>query len=1767
VNIQDGQVVVGDEFLNKLLAGGEAPNPENTKAMQGEVYFEKEAHRLSNLRGQIDLLQRAVTYYQALGVEQPEIDKIQKRINKLSAQATVLSEAQWNGKTIGERTNEIEAAEAARPNLVAQRQALGLGPVNEFFGRQVGGYRAFLEKAVQGLGIAEALKASASDPAELARLTEEAKGWLTLPQDVWDAITSGKTLTQEQRSSAFAALGSALEDFNIQREMMGALRDSMKIEIGQKVKKLLGEISTAKVGEGMAEVFMQDVKDVLKAKGEESGGTGTLQSQEAALATAERLTAIRNFALNLGKNLETNGALFDWLSNPTTPTPVVNEQQAKALGLDGKTLSLILAEVKKSPSFGSAIVTLVNSADKKLANLPIVQLQEIQNLLAQGEKVAANAAAEKMISNAKTRASLAATSQRQNLREVEALDIERQALDEGVAMFNELAASPEFGSLRDAVSNSPYGLLEPMVVSNNVARTFRAFGGKGVPSHDAVKLGAADSAALKSQDYLRVHRWADAAQKHLDAYDSAQTLYLADPVNNPSPTSLGFDLPVIRGLRDAVKRIVPGSALVLSTQDNKSRWKVPWLVRQMNKLSWFRQHDFVAKTVGGIFGVDLRAKLGDFVNHFKVAQYVSQRHTDIPALRHAAMRSHPEVQMNFALYRDFWNELAHRGRTFGAPIRVGDVLPRSGRAVTAEDLSLLKRETEYEEALRREVTESHPSQGVRIQKGTRTYVRPGAYVGEYGLPRHFNVSATPFIADVLAAYAPPQEGGQPRAFDINSDLSAGSSDPVVQFWNQKPARLIQHVLDSRREDRSMRIGPLMAQAERTAADDWIVNGTPPIQSLDELVTELVKHFPPAPGLNIREQVVNGLNDELRQYRDEAASVQADRQEKDDARTGKVQIPFTADNEFTRPAALLRLPTDVYDYGALTDAEHILIQSRANHERIVAYAQAIQRARAELQNRFVRYDAKEMTAKEAFHGASYREAQDVLGLLGKIQKDFDDAYAMGSPLLTQGGLFRGVMDLLTSAVLALPTVNLRNMIQGQMEVYTMSRAMGIGGEWMMIWQALKQMPKTLIRYALHIGSGLAKRTDLGAAMLTGKNYEIFTKLVDGIAHLLVNSDFKASADKIHQLGYDTRDGFLERMRRLWQASAESSQLEDLGNTKLFGRQVGKLLGIPHSALKALFDTIGVQESDLTINAALLNYGTMLEKRLQEVAINYGAERERQGLTTFDAANPAFKLKPDEWSAFSGEQANRDSLALFELFAEQSMGAEGFQLEKSLWDYYQRQKAGPTRLFTERQFDALQRGLIAQFNGSTPANRSSAAAGNNTIRNLLTLQGYTSDGLLKLINAFMGGSRDRKAIAVIMAKLPVLAGLALMSILIGYVVGAITGGWEKYVRGRQSSLPQPIDADFWTSIKRWGEGTARLSLAQLFYLGDLVLAIRGEVSGNRGFDPVGRVFPISLVQRALGAMRGVWVAAPTARLGEKLQPIGDALNSLVPWAVELERVFGSTMSPQAQTTRIGRGEAQSQDLLPERRAQPFTGPQYGPTTIIRRNLQDAIGRYWTKQQAGDAAGAAQALESAKVQLKELEDYYTAKYVKAGQTPEAADYKAHQDVWRDYQEMNPIVAAMLGKRPTKAEYDSIRGAVSGDRAKAFDDGIAAWQSGAQALFGRAAPITREEVAAGRASIGAGRGGGLSVVPRGGVTGLRRGLRRVSLRPAGRVGGAPRLGLRRVGTTRTVGRRAPTLRASRLARPKLRRLAGPRPTRITGGRRRTGLARSRRRRQAAGA
>lgn len=1689
VGISEGQIVVDDQFTNQLRLANVPHNPENVQYLQAELFYERSAHRYNNLREQIDTLQKALQYYTQLGAAPAEIEKINQQLGKLEEQSTKLSTAEFDGHTVAERAGEISDAEGFRQERIAKRDALSLQPVADFFGTQVGAYRQFAEKARAALAMANATRNALTNPEALKAATAQIEGWVNLPTDVRNAIRAGKQLTPEQKQSIFAALGQVFEDFNFDSARMKELADSRIPQLNKQIREQLGKIADAKIQSGMGEVLLNDVLATLDG---ETGLTGNLSDLAETQALKERVSAIQSFARFLGENVQTNQELFNWLANPSTPKPII--PAGENFGVDNQTLGMILNEVQRNPAFGSAVLALINASNTKLENMPITGLQQIETALATGTEegqAQAEAIGKRMLRKARAQASLGESSLRDALQQLDAMETERLSLQEGQAMFEQLAASPEFRSTRDAIADSPFGLVEPMLVQNNTESTFKAFGAPGLPSHPELVLGSDRDVHFKAEWFKKTWEWRKKAQEHLNAYDAAVADYNArlaaynsDPQNNPlppTPQQLGYDIPKIRGLRDAVKRAVPGAFNELSLNSESKRWKVPWLVRTMNRFALFRQHDFVAKMVGGITGTDLRNKLGDWLNHFLISQGIRDAYKDIPNKRHAALKSHPEFQMNIANYRPFWNELAHEGRKFGSPVRAGFRLPLSGIVVTEADIALLQRERAYEEALRRRVTETNVTQGVRVKTRDRTLVRPGAYVGDEGLPRFIGRQSDSFIADALAAYNIPPPPGSPKG---TPPTVRSLADPEVQaFWNKNTKLLAQHILDARRTDRLMRIEPGMQTAENALNDAWRMNGVPRINTLDDLVNLLVANHPPVPGLNVRAEVLKGLQAELRQYRDHAQAIQTERQTRDSARQSQAKISFSADNEFTKPAAKLELPSSLYDYGALSEGEHVALTARANHERVVSYATAIQRAIRDLESRYERYEKKELTAQQAAgsYGGSIKEMQDVLGLLKKIENDFEQAYSVGSYSTAPRGLVNDTLGLITSAILAMPTVGIRNMTQGQMAVYAMSQAMGTSNQAWTFYRAAKAMPRTLTRFGLHALDGLVKRTNLGAAMITGTNRHWLEDSIKRLGDVIAGEDFRAGAEKVGELGLDGRDSFIERLRRIWQETGEFNSREEQeekswpildkipGSIPIIGgRKTKRVAAAPFKAMRAFFDKIGVQQYDFAINTAALYNTSLIENRLKEVAQIYGKARENLG--PFDPTNRAWDLKSSEWSSAPQAYAE-DSLASFRTTLESSVSPEGFQLEDALWRYYQESKTNPqAELFTAPQRDAFQRRILADFNASTPANRPSAASAHGIIRNLLLLQGYPSDQLLKIFNHSMGGVRDRKTVAQSYIKAPIILSLAAMAIVIGYLTSAVTGGWEKILRGRTPALATPLDADFWTNWKRWRQGTLSLAAAQFGYLGDLILGMRGEVIQNRGFDPTGRILAANLMSRFLNAARGSYNTLKGAgNWKDALVPAMDVGRNTLPFWLEIERVLNGTQPSQSQDERIRRGEANVQGMIEGRSG--FVPPPYGPTTVVRRNVSDATSRMADAKAAGDQAEQARQLAIAQENVAKLEEYHYQKYLAAGKDPATARALAKRDTWNDYQDLNPAVKALLGRRPSKAQEELILSGISGSRREVVDRGDKAWRDGALALFNRQGVTTREESEAARAGIG-GRG-----------------------------------------------------------------------------------------------
>jgi hypothetical protein len=323
--------------------------------------------------------------------------------------------------------------------------------------------------------------------------------------------------------------------------------------------------------------------------------------------------------------------------------------------------------------------------------------------------------------------------------------------------------------------------------------------------------------------------------------------------------------------------------------------------------------------------------------------------------------------------------------------------------------------------------------------------------------------------------------------------------------------------------------------------------------------------------------------------------------------------------------------------------------------------------------------------------------------------------------------------------------------------------------------------------------------------------------------------------------------------------------------------------------------------------------------------------------------------------------------------------------------------------------------------------------------------------------------------------------------------------------------------------------------------LILLFMGQTQGNKGFDPIGRIWPVSVAQGLVSAATGSWKTYfGSGSLTDSVKPMLDFGRKIGPYWLEIENAFGEAQGAIKQGERVIRGEASNLNLLPESRG--GAGVSYGPTTIVRRNLGEAVSDYYKSTQSGDAEGAASALVAAKAEMAKLEAFYTKKYLDAGDTPEKAKEKAVRDVWNDYQEINPVVSAMLGKRPTQAQFDLIRAGTTGERGAVVDTAVKAWQAGAQALFNRPGSITREDVSGNRAGLGS-AGTGLPTLPKLPGSTVRRSSSSGYLRTQGGAPSVPQGSAYRPSRRRmrsTISRRRSVRRVSR----KMPKITRKRPT-----------------------
>lgn len=1727
VSIENGQIVVGDELVTKLAQMGVQFRPELVKALQAEVYFEQQARRLVDNLGKLATLKELLDYYTRIKAPADEIEKLNKLIaakEKVVANLTPVT-VDRNGRQefIGDRASDIISANASKVELQAKRDALTLEPVQEFFGKGITELRDLSEKAKAAADLTRALMDSSTSISEVARLGEIYDKWASFDQTVKDALKQG-TLTDEQRASVLTSLQKSFDEFDVAKSQMDDLLNSEEKGLLKDIRLAEADIADAKVTSGLADVL---VADALKAAKGEMGLTGTV-GDAANIANLEASTgAITTLAANLGRTLDQNRWLYDFLMAPGD-MPAFGASVAQSLGISETALREVLKVVQQSPSLASAIVTLTDDAAAKLANSPPLQMQSIATLATSGNPVgmvlAANLTSQ-IVQQANAQGTKANAARQTAARQLAQSVLRLRTLQQGQALFNQTANSPAFQQLRGA-ANAGAAVAQKMVVLGPTGPVLRGFKSAAKDYQPELKIDVDTNALELSKTRDKVWKYLQNAEQYVEDYEAAAALHAANPAN-PSPQQLGFDVADYNGLKFAIENQIWPMFLNMGDMDDAARaaqYLTPVGVRKLMKApafigQVFLQYEQLGKMVGGTAGNIFRQQIAKYKRGYLDAKRVGSQFQDLPKLQSAAMRSHGIKSEE--TYRKLFNEMAHYGREYGTRLRVGFPLPRAQQLVTKEDMEFFKRTLAFEEKLRREVTEIDPVTGVRYMRGGKEITRKGAYVGDAGMPRHLNRGATQFIADVINAYA-----DTPKGFTAATDLSSSSTDEVVKYWNEHLDTLKQHILDSTRTDRTFKQSAEMAAAEKRIAARWLAGNMDQVNSVQDLVNLIAAEIPATSGKNPLDTAREGLNNELLQYVAHAQRIQKERAE-DNAKTSGLSIALSSDNEFTKPAANLELPSEYYDYGAVSSIDRITALSRANHSVLVDFANSLRLAITELQNRVDRLNKattdKERAAILENYKSNPQEMQDVLELLKTSLKNFEDSYRAGGPDLVPTKLGQKLLKAVVGSVLAKLEIAARNLSQGQIQVLTNAWAMNYMSASLAAWKALTNVPRGVVNTGYLVARNIAGFAD----RRLGRDPQ-FQRTLKGAVDVVADGIFKsaqlallkprvgaknvrASFERVSNLGFDVSDDWWQVAKQAWSESGQfRNQLEmDKATKTRTGRALYFLERIANTGLDAANAFVRgsvLEASDLNMNALSLGLVGNMEKRLQEVAMVFGKRLTDAGITEIDPANPDAMLKPSEWLPSLNQQTAVNSLAEVRKFLESSASSEGFHLEKNLLKYYQDTMAGkPAEIFNQRTFDAVQRSMIAENNAALPTNRASAGQASTLWRTLLTLQGYPADAFLKLLRISTGGSRDRKKVLQAASKITAALGFAAIAILFQGAGDAGSEWIKRKFQGKRADRPTPLDADFYTDPDHLMRAMGNYLLLSSYYIGDFIRGAYGWVDGRSTIDPLQKAFALATTsQIARDITSGAKIAMKGGTVEEVLAPLRRSITRLTFGAPELEYMLGK----ERDTTEAARrGITENAKAKGFELPAPGFGGTVGLTNIKRKALSQAVSDMDIAQRKGDAEGYAKAKAAAQKQLTELEDYYLKQRLEAGDSPEVAAKTAKASVWGDYQENNPVTAALGGKRPTAEQYKQLVESSTGERGQVIRQGIKAWQDGAQALFGKPGNITKEDVAEnrsggtvkepsyGRVSLTGGVSGRMKSVGVSASRGRRAKIRRVSL------------------------------------------------------------------------
>ena len=1640
------------------------------------------------------------------------------------------------------RANEIIAHENTQIQLKAQRDALKQQNV-----------------AAAITGPVEELRKLIEETPELADQT---------PAD----FLADPKVPDERKQNVVIRLSSLYREFDYHRATVDSLLSMEEEKLQRQIDRLTGKLLDAEMAKAYKDLVLEDAKKALAADTTNNPDefTGGLNPRWLAWFDQNK-SQIKSFADSLayatGDRAIMAEKMLDWMrfGMDAADMPDLRNMAGESWGVNDETLNSIKEALLEAPAIRNAVMALSDAGNEKLA---AHQLRAIATAAIGNEGDIAEELFQQLSDRTEFERSKLIASARNTKKKLDALRLRIETLRESKALFDKVATSPVFIEGRQTVEESDSSFMKP-ALSIDANGQFSLNGFKmpdGTEQQAVIAMGGGDSA---TKGYSRrvaekLHEYHESAQAYVDGYEAAYANAETNPTA-PSPTALGYDAAIYRGLKHALKNELPAIldatafSPVLNVDNSRNGL--------MQTVEWFTQLDATIRQIPNVFGGVARKALQLYGDAKLKVETIRNNpiFVEIGKLRTAAMDSHPAVGRNYDLYRkEIFNPMANRGRAFGL-LKVGDTL-YTGHVVTQADIDLMKRAKLRDMALIKIAQKYGKGQAQKF--GGVEFRRKAGSVGDYGMARRVNQNGDAFIDKLANLFH--NQGSESKITWQNAGEK--TDNPIVALLNGEAENnhmLKAHVEDSAlRSDRNIATAPLMRMAYRSLNSALEAGGhVEQIKTVLDLANRLVEHFPSDTPYDPKTYVMEQLNAEFDQIAKNSLTIIEELNQVDPGTLSRIDDAKkmlgvnrgksasnidheTSNNEYTRPAAQLMLPSNYYNYGAITPVEMVNADARAVGERTVELKNAIRASADNL--RSIKHVLESGTEAE-INAISPEFAKDkelalsvVDNLISMIETN--DQW-LGADYVKPNVIFRSVKSLFgfgIASALSGTSVAAQNAFSSAFGGLILESQLNRYGRAILALKALQYGAVVIRNTFYELMNQTSKAMSVAfKSSLSGirKSNPSFADSVQSMMDSVVRNKFVATISKAsgyanysrltehaRDIGFSQTKPFGLTVTNAWrEALTYANKAEQEAGKSTYER--GKLYtkaalktgkAAVESALTFALLTVG----DAAINATAIWQSNVIGDSLKDLAVQWAGDRIAKGMK-YDLSNPDFIVKPDEYKATGtiGRVGAADVLAK----ARNLVKLTGTNLEWALWDYYRRSNGGNDKSvsFWGDHEDSVHRTFVGQINANNQTNRPTRSQNDPGQGMMQALTGFSSNVMTVMLQTLTSGRLStgsgrerfkatlRKLMTIIFGMLAASAvgvfaraGVELTNRLFNNALGRKMTGFEKeYWQGKPSDVAARVLKD---------------ALSVLPYSGAVV-----KMNDGQRPDIASGIFGVSFVNTLFNTLMGL-KNLPMKDWGWLLRKS----SSMVGASKLITGNMGDGAASRATINGVNAfaSAADNAGLIPVKQSLSQAGGQVMTAKSgILGKLSEAAMSAQMAEKSGDAKGVEEANAEIEKQKSRLIQFHTDKIKQDNELRgiTSSDEKVAKDAVaaarRDWQDMNPISRA-LGHAPTESELSRINANLSGTRRAAADLGWSAFERMASSFPDSRGRVQEPQQMRQVRSGGGGRGGMRSLAGAGrfGYSPLARVQSRSRVSSRRRVGGRSRLsgGVRGIRKTRGVRR-----------------------------------------------